>query len=94
MSAIGPGDWVECLKTEKPRSNERRGIFSVGRVYFVIRITPTGGLVFKDMPTPQEFGIICSPLVGWHPDYFRPIYRPKESFIESLKEPTFRLVEA
>lgn len=81
--AIGPGDWVECL-----RESEDTG-FAIGAVY---RVSDAQGpmpcectgqclaLSFDGMPSGHRTG-------GWAGCCFRPIYRPKSSFIESLQHP-------
>lgn len=91
MSAIGPGDWVECIRTGD-RPDPRPGVgFGLGKLYCVREVStrdylcPCGkrhaGLRFTNM--------LDSPMGWWSMCAFRPIYRPRDNaeFIEKLKTP-------
>ena len=85
---IGPGDWVECIDDG---SGDGYGTpLRVGAIYRVNGIIPDWqgklGLTLDGVepPTTGSVGII---LIGFAPELFRPIYRPKADFIESLKAP-------
>jgi len=87
MSAIGPGDFVECLVGNTATV--------AGAVYKVSRVVERCGAacLYDDCTEPYlllseakpEWG--CS---GHCIHRFRPIYRPKSSFIEGLKQPAPR----
>lgn len=103
MSAIGPGDWVECVN--HPAENQ---VFSieVGQIYRVLEVGVYESLP-QDASTQQYDGL---PVVFVYPrraqrrgefgqwwvynghlvSRFRPIYRPKADLIESLKAPAKR----
>lgn len=97
MSApIGPGDWLECIN-DAPHS--WFGIrLTLGRLYCVERVWSVNerndvtedqvSLVGVPLPSRQSTG-------SWGIHRFRPIYRPKADFIESLKAPpiTIRISE-
>lgn len=87
MSAIGPGDWVECVDASPCR---RIGFTSLvhGRLYRVSALgVPDGsgerGLIIAEAPHPDttRYG------VGWALRRFRPVYRPRAHLIESLLKP-------
>ncbi len=86
MDAIGPGDFVECI------SEDMDDGLRFGAVYQVTEIMAEdhypcnchfrigqGGLRLKELPTRED--------QAWCVYNFRPIYRPKSEFIESLKIP-------
>lgn len=90
MSAIGPGDWVECVEASGA------GPLEVGRIYQVADVFPShpgctcychgrevGGLNLIELPVSTVAGWIHAHCILC----FRPIYRPKADFIESLKRP-------
>jgi hypothetical protein len=97
MSAIGNGDWVECIRV---RQSPKPAGFKVGGVYRVARVicnggcgehgrgAKCGGLFFYDMPLPGPG--------GWAACAFRPIYTPKAEFLEQLlrKSTTPQTVDA
>lgn len=91
MSAIGPGDWVECL-TPSPDTNA----CVEGGLYCVEALVPAfGGCPVCDDDMPEGMIFAGHPrepawggyLKSWCPCRFRPIYRPKSDFIEQLKQP-------
>ena len=83
MSAIGPGDWVECIK-----GNETT---RVGAIYRVAEILQWHVVCRNDnCGRPYLFLSDARPgkgLVGHCVNRFRPIYRPKADFIEGLMLP-------
>lgn len=79
MSAIGPGDFVECVK-----ASGRHPEFSVGRIYCVEWIDPSADC----MACGNCDGLGLKGIGGnWASCCVRPIYRPKSSLIEQLKRP-------
>lgn len=94
MSAIGPGDWVECLH------NGTYTRFRAGALYCVSEVMPGpdcgcevcgqrhGGIRLHGMPLPHDYPERRLRARNWWPACrFRPIYRPKASIIEQLKQP-------
>lgn len=89
MSAIGKGDWVECVSCGDDDSDDL-WIFDdhypeIGGVYRVDGIEPfDGGLYLGgfDQIDPDH-----GERVSWEPEHFRPIYRESQQIIESLKQP-------
>jgi len=82
---IGPGDWVECVQTSTEKPLGQQTGFRLGGLYLV----DEGGVTFghawlncAGMARPN-----CGFWRGWNAKSFRPIYRPKADFIESLKAP-------
>lgn len=91
MSApIGSGDFVEHIgQTGKPKAPISPG-YVRGSIYVVSDVGVWGGqgwLNCRGMPTPTECGY---PAPGWAVEGFRPIYKPRASFIEGLLQPTPR----
>jgi hypothetical protein len=83
VSAIGPGDFVECVHCGGPFPAG----FTVANIYQVSEVGLWHGYPWinvDEMPTPRDFGHSAP---GWAAECFRPIYRPKSSIIESLKQP-------
>lgn len=89
MSAIGPGDWVECCQTFPELPLSKGGLYCVEAVKFVGKDCGLGhacdqtglrlvGVSVRYRRTLPD--LFCSGL-------FRPIYRPKSDLIESLKQP-------
>lgn len=89
MSApIGPGDYVECIQNRLPTTLPPRGIV-VGRIY---RVTDTGVTPPDDKEPNKAWlrvdGAECRPdRWGFHAEWFRPVYKPQASLIQSLKQP-------
>jgi hypothetical protein len=90
MSApIGPGDWVECVDAAARSFFAPEDVLTVGKLY---RVTKTFVNAFG-----PALGIEGHPRidasaywgfeVGYRLHRFRPIYRPKSSIIEQLKQP-------
>lgn len=84
MTAIGKGDWVECVDN---RSRDYEGCeerLRLGGLYCVERadIAPCGDpaiwLIEATAACPEQ---------GFRLDRFRPIFRPRADFIEALKAP-------
>lgn len=88
MSAIGPGDFVECI------CNQVAGCWPqdklvVGRVYRVTKVglTPPND-IYPDVPWVRLEGVQEDPRRwGFRAEWFRPIYRPNPGLIASLKQP-------
>jgi hypothetical protein len=81
VSAIGPGDFVECVRA----SIDRPGVLCVGSVYIVSRVIPGPFEGYCD------FGVeLVEPYSGcpwgWASFLFRPIYRRDESLTTRLLE--------
>jgi len=99
VSAIGPGDWVECVdnscgQLEAWSAGER---LEKGAVYQI-------GDCWVDTHTLKEVVSIVGRervagsrrkgrRLGYSINRFRPIYRPKADLIESLKAPPVRVGE-
>jgi hypothetical protein len=91
MSAIGPGDWVECVR------RPRLGVLVAGALYCTAEIEryPTAcRSCGKACPGIRLVGEVNPSAAGWDGHdwwgscLFRPIYRPKSSIIEQLKQPS------
>lgn len=90
MTAIGPGDWVECIRVSEPSPDYPDPGFSLGSIYVVSEsgmFCNCPWILCDRMPRPP------APYVGWNALAFRPIYRPKSSLIEGLETPISELVE-
>lgn len=96
---IGPGDWVECVDGSRvsrcpdcdwlPESWPVEGL--------VYRVVDVGVNLFGESWVElAEFREIdpSGLVVAWDVDRFRPIYRPKESLIQTLLEPVDEMVPA
>jgi len=88
VSAIGPGDWVECVNN----SDGHECIVSLGELRQVLDVGPclyrglehlTVLFILPPGHTCPDGGRYCGSSIG----RFRPIYRPKADLIESLKTP-------
>ncbi len=80
---IGPGDWVECVDDDPCEVYGPSGLIA-GALYRVLGAKkctdPNTGYV------ADALKVLVSP--RWHGlKRFRPIYRPRADFIESLKAP-------
>lgn len=92
-AAIGPGDWVECVRLGGPYPPGFDNRFlRVGQVYRVLSVVQTQR---GDAVELEEATHITPD--GWRACFylkcFRPIYRPKAELIESLKAPPRRVGE-
>jgi hypothetical protein len=88
MSAIGKGDWVECVDGGPLRNGAPSGL-RTGAVYQVERIGRVSGR-WKNAGKPEVVLVeVKHPLdgAGFDPERFRPIYRRNQQLIESLKQP-------
>lgn len=99
-AAIGPGDWVERVppppdfRAEIDSANIRHsGPRPVlGGIYCVRAVGTYRSLAGERCHGLKLVGIIAS--IPGHPDAwfaaegFRPVYRPRADFIESLKQPS------
>ena len=97
MSAIGPGDWVECAPPSGYRGEIPIEEIGISGGY------PKGGHVYRVREVGQYWnlkgimdglrlvGIVASipdhPDAWWPAECFRPIYRPKADLIERLMAP-------
>lgn len=83
MSApIGPGDWVECVESGKFACDE----VVAGRVYEVAAAGE--GRCSRSDCNGVWVRLTNDRVSGdWCGVRFRPIYRPKQELIESLKQP-------
>ncbi len=85
-SAIGPGDWVECVRDGS--AVHGWSPLTVGAIYRVRDLVEEGypggrvvaGVTLHEVATPPGE-------VGFWIELFRPIYRPRADLIESLKAP-------
>lgn len=77
MSAIGPGDFVECV--DDAPDEGRAPLVVKGAIYEVSGVFdgPYG-------PYLTLAGMDPSPYPGWFLHRFRPVYRPKQELIQSL----------
>lgn len=85
--AIGPGDWVECISNGEDRPGCGGRGYKIGALYVVSDVHLWRGFAQINCVgrvRPEEFGL---PNPGWSIRAFRPIYRPRADFIESLKQP-------
>ena len=98
MSAIGPGDWVECIaRTGRPDLCVPGGLYCVEALVPAFGTCPAcedgsdiEGMIFVGQPKERnDTGQYWS----WCPCRFRPVYRPKADLIESLKAPPVRVGE-
>lgn len=85
MSAIGPGDHVECIYAP----NSRHSGFQVGGVYIVSEVGADGWfwgdwLNCVGMPNPVECRLSDAP--GWLLAAFRPVHRPTNKFMTALMQ--------
>lgn len=91
MSAIGKGDWVECVRITKGDYQIR-----LRDIYCVEAVVPQPG----SCRGCEAHGVVCERvgivLVGvrvgerlraWCSRAFAPIYRPKSSLIQQLSQP-------
>lgn len=85
-SAIGPGDWIECINSDRADSHRLGRIFQCERVWEAAqcgrRHGACGGVSLVGDPEPHPF--------GWALCCWRPVYRPRSSLIEALKAPVTR----
>lgn len=90
MSAIGPGDWVECVDASLYHG-QPNGL-SVGAVYRVKELLdcpidgPGCSLVGVSPPVARKRGYLLS--------RFRPIYRPRKGAFDHLLKPMDIKVDA
>lgn len=89
MSAIGPGDWVECIKAAKGAAPTAE--LTLGALYQVrglregvLRGAPGVGIYLVGIVNPKAK---TGKEWAYSIERFRPIYRPNAEFIERLKHP-------
>lgn len=93
MSAIGPGDFVECVDaTSGPGAWMPGEAPVVGAIYTVERVFVNGwgieSLHLRELKRhPGSVAFWGGGPLGYNIKRFRPIYRPKSSLIEQLKRP-------
>jgi hypothetical protein len=87
MSAIGPGDWVECVQNRRPTTQPPVGLV-VGGVYLVV----DAGVTPPDDYYPHTPWVrLASPAprpgkLGFRAAWFRPVHRPQEHAFDYLLE--------
>jgi len=87
-SAIGPGDWVECVDTNPVNfptfDPQKTGpeLLTKGAVYQVESIVPSRRR--RPMLQLREVRSTRNPMGAFYAHRFRPIYRPKADLIERL----------
>ena len=89
MSAIGKGDWVECMDASPHLQMGHKSLVS-GGIYRVLELHPAGSIRGDRMAYEDAIDLVGDSLpypFTWSVSRFRPIYRPKSSLIESLKRP-------
>jgi hypothetical protein len=93
---IGPGDWCEFLGPPSPEPGAETVV--VGGLYCVEAFVASWGAC-NHCGDDTETGLILAgqprvpcggTLMSWCPCRFRPVYRPRASFIASLKAPPKR----
>ena len=86
MSAIGPGDWVECLRVHcsgtEPWEPKVGGIYRVSAIFRGGHCLTCDSFVLDLAEDP-----FVNPFFGWCAACFRPIYREKASVIQSILAP-------
>lgn len=88
MSAIGKGDWVECIQNRLPTTQPPIGLV-VGRVYRVEAVGVTGpDDQYPNTPWVRVFGAhVREGRDGFRLAWFKPVYAPNADLIERLKQP-------
>lgn len=79
MSAIGKGDWVECVDASPGWYGLPSGL-AVGAVYQIAKVVVPGVFWLAQV----DHG---SPYSGFRAERFRPIYRPKANAFDHLLKP-------
>lgn len=90
MSAIGPGDWVECVDASGANNGGMfdGGFLVAGRVYQVRALsTLTGGAPGVKLVGQPDIHLKTGKRGSYSVTRFRPIYRPKADLIERLMQP-------
>lgn len=91
--AIGPGDWVECIGFPGRSGPARGDVPVVGGLYCVRAMREGSDRIHGGV----SLGLLLVGLYAyhpdgqegaWHPDCFRPVYRPNADIIASLKAPS------
>lgn len=92
MSAIGPGDWVECVGCDTPNHEGHEPVRGDrpqrGQIYLVDRVDLARSTTGRMRPaltvtSPKAYSANGNE-IGWGVENFRPIYRPKSELLESL----------
>jgi hypothetical protein len=94
---IGPGDFVECVHADAIRGVwagqcwEPGAALTKGAIYTVrevfIDVAGREALDLVEVQRGPEAVKGWGGRIGYAPERFRPIYRPKSDLIESLKQP-------
>lgn len=88
MSAIGRGDYVECLKDGTKPGFRKGALYRIREVYPERRCRACGrshgGLNFEGMPSPHELGRAAAN--AWPSCRFKPIY-PGGALTKLLMQP-------
>lgn len=93
VSAIGPGDWVECVDAGS-NPGKRGPPLEVGRVYRVQAVVSQGHPCLHDGCGHNLLEVAgVNHELPCCPNRFRPVYRPKADLIASLKAPPVRVGE-
>jgi hypothetical protein len=97
MSAIGPGDMVECIDAGPSGSNGHGSAWEpgaapvMGAIYTVVEVfidvAGREALELSEIRRGPEAIRVWGGRVGYGPRRFRPIRKPKSDFIEALKQP-------
>lgn len=95
---IGPGDWIECVgpfadpAERAARGSRIEGSYFIGMVTVceavAERVRFPGNRVAPGIKARGVRAFLADGREAWIPAYqWRPVYRPKADFIESLKAP-------
>ena len=85
---IGPGDWVECVDASDSPHHLLSCPLVLGAMYLVVELHPedaAGEVGVETRSIPERI---------FRASRFRPIYRPKESLIQTLLEPVDEMAPA
>ena len=83
MSAIGPGDYVECINADPMTMVGGCERLTIGNIYRVLTVFDWWGDSSVELESPKSDHVTG----GFRLTHFRPIYRPKQSIIKQLKRP-------
>ena len=101
MSAIGPGDYVECIAADLNIDGvEPIGGWPlvIGSIYQVRWVGKAVSRLGRERPAIKVGGIVAKTAAGiegaFDQRYFRPVYRPKSEIIQGLLTPVDERVDA
>jgi hypothetical protein len=90
MSDLGPGDWVECVDNGPRPTGLPAPELTVGSLYQVESLAELDigiAVYLVGRPNPRDGAFHAGRQIsGYALARFRPIYRPKQSIIEQLKQ--------